>query len=54
LANACGLPLSDIGDIEQTRVNVTLASLEALTVGLECAPVDLLTPLRRPPSTDAT
>jgi transcriptional regulator with XRE-family HTH domain len=42
LAAACGVRVGYIGDIERAAVNVTLASLEVLTIGLECAPADLL------------
>jgi len=45
LARRCGLPNSYIGDVEQETVNLTLANLEALANGLECALEDLL---RRP------
>jgi tRNA(Phe) wybutosine-synthesizing methylase Tyw3 len=43
LARACGLPASYIGDIEQATVNITLANLEALSVGLVSSPAELLT-----------
>jgi transcriptional regulator with XRE-family HTH domain len=45
LARRCGLPNSYIGDVEQETVNITLANLEALAGGLECALEDLF---RRP------
>jgi len=45
LAQRCGFPNSYISDIEQETVNITLANLEALANGLECAAEDLL---RRP------
>ena len=44
LAQACGLTPSKIGEIEQARLNLTLATLEALTTGLACWPTDLLLP----------
>jgi transcriptional regulator with XRE-family HTH domain len=52
LARACRLPASYIGDIEQATVNITLANLEALSLGLLCAPADLLT--RRLPGQSPT
>jgi transcriptional regulator with XRE-family HTH domain len=48
LATACGARQSTIGDIEQATVNATLATLDVLTMGLECTLVDLFTPI--PPS----
>ena len=45
LANFCQLSKNYISNIEQRRVNVTLASLEALAYGLGCTEEDLL---RRP------
>ena len=53
LARACGLPLSYVSQIEQARVNLTLASLEALALGLECWPADLLTVVHRPTAPEA-
>lgn len=44
LATRCGFPNSYIGDIEQETVNITLANLEALAMGLDCSPQDLLRP----------
>jgi hypothetical protein len=46
------LPAGYIGDIEQATVNITLASLEALAVGLHCAPADLLIRIHTARSTD--
>ena len=46
LARHCGFPASYIGDIEQETVNITLANLEALSAGLNCAEADLLAPIR--------
>jgi transcriptional regulator with XRE-family HTH domain len=48
LARACGCGTGSIGDIERAALNVTLATLELLTLGLACAPADLLTPIHRP------
>src|SRR4051794_12936128 len=53
LARACGLPTSDIGDIDRAALNVTLTTLEVLTVGLACAPADRLT-LIHPPTAPAS
>jgi transcriptional regulator with XRE-family HTH domain len=43
LAAACGLTRNYISNVEQATVNISLANLEALTVGLHCSPADLLT-----------
>jgi transcriptional regulator with XRE-family HTH domain len=48
LAAACGLIKGHISKIEQASLNVSIASLEALTVGLDCLPADLLTRLKHP------
>jgi len=48
LAARCALTKSYISKIEQATLNVSIASLEALTIGLDCWPVDLLTPIHRP------
>jgi transcriptional regulator with XRE-family HTH domain len=47
LARRCGFPNIYISQIECETVNITLANLEALANGLECAAEDLL---GRPPS----
>jgi DNA-binding XRE family transcriptional regulator len=46
LAKLCGFSTSYIGNVEQGSVNITLANLETLAKGLNCAAEDLL---RRPP-----
>ena len=46
LSRRCGFPNSYIGDIEQENVNITLANLEALAMGLSCLECDLLMPIR--------
>lgn len=48
VATASGLTKSFISKIEAASLNVSIASLEALTVGFECWVVDLLTPIHRP------
>jgi len=45
LAKICGFSNSYIGNVEQGTVNITLANLETLAIGLGCAEEDLL---RRP------
>jgi transcriptional regulator with XRE-family HTH domain len=45
LAKICGFSKSYIGNVEQGTVNITLANLETLAIGLNCAEEDLL---RRP------
>lgn len=45
LARRSGLTRNYISNIEQETVNISLANLEALAIGLECSEVDLL---RRP------
>ena len=52
LAHACGLPQGYIGDVERAAVNITLASLEALAIGLECFPVDLFGTTKVPATRD--
>lgn len=47
LAEASGFKRTYISNVEQGRVNISLANLEALTVGLDCSPVDLLSPSYR-------
>jgi len=44
LARICGFSTSYIGNVEQGRVNITLANLEALAKGLSCWEEDLLRP----------
>jgi transcriptional regulator with XRE-family HTH domain len=46
LAAACGLSNAYISKIERELINPSLANLEALTVGLDCAPADLLIRVR--------
>jgi transcriptional regulator with XRE-family HTH domain len=46
LSRHCGFPNSYIGDIEQENVNITLANLEALAIGLSCSEIDLLMPIK--------
>lgn len=45
LAARCGFPNSYVGDIEQENVNITLANLERLAIGLDCDLYDLIAPL---------
>jgi transcriptional regulator with XRE-family HTH domain len=45
LADASGLPLSYLGEIEHGRINICLANLEALAHGLGCTEEDLLRPI---------
>ncbi len=47
LADASGFKRYYISDVEQGRINISLANLEALTVGLHCSPVDLFSPAHR-------
>lgn len=47
LARICGFSKSYISNVEQGTVNITLANLETLALGLDCAEEDLL---RRPSS----
>jgi transcriptional regulator with XRE-family HTH domain len=42
LARICGFQKSYIGNVEQGRVNITLANLETLATGLGCFETDLL------------
>jgi transcriptional regulator with XRE-family HTH domain len=42
LAERCGMPPSYVGAVEQGTVNITLANLERLAVGLNCWEADLL------------
>jgi transcriptional regulator with XRE-family HTH domain len=49
LARRSGLPNRYISNIEQELKNVTLANLEALSLGLECSVVDLFMPIRSDP-----
>jgi len=48
LARVCGLTPSTLGEIEQARINLTLAALKTLATGLECRPADLLIPVHVP------
>ena len=48
LAALCGLTNGYISKVEQGHRNIGLGCLEALAVGLDCWPADLLTPLRAP------
>lgn len=43
LADVCGLHRTYVSAIERAQRNVTLATLESLSYGLHCDPVDLLT-----------
>lgn len=45
LANRCGLSKTYISNVEQGTVNISLASLEVLAIGLGCSEADLV---RRP------
>jgi transcriptional regulator with XRE-family HTH domain len=45
LADASGLPLSYLGEIEHGRINIFLANLEVLAHGLGCEEADLLKPI---------
>jgi len=38
----CGLTKSYVGNVEQATVNITLANLEALAIGLHCGEDELL------------
>ena len=42
LATLCAFTTSYIGNVEQGRVNITLANLETLAWGLDCSAEDLL------------
>jgi transcriptional regulator with XRE-family HTH domain len=42
LATRCGFVRSYVSNVEQARINVTLANLEALAGGLECGEEELL------------
>jgi len=44
LAKRCGLSKTYIGNVEQGTVNISLANLEALAIGLRCSEEDLLRP----------
>ena len=46
LARRCGFLPGYIGDIERETVNITLANLEALAMGLNCSAAELLMPDR--------
>jgi DNA-binding Xre family transcriptional regulator len=46
LARRSGLPHRYISSIEQELKNVSLANLEALSLGLECSVADLFMPVR--------
>jgi ribosome-binding protein aMBF1 (putative translation factor) len=48
LAAACRLTKGHISKIEQAALNVSLATLEALTVGFACLPADLLIRIHSP------
>lgn len=48
LAAAWGVRVGYIGDIERAAINVTLASLQTVAVGLHCALVDLFHPRPTP------
>jgi transcriptional regulator with XRE-family HTH domain len=47
LARSSGLGQGYIGDLEREAVNCTLAILDALANGLECALYDLFAPLKK-------
>jgi transcriptional regulator with XRE-family HTH domain len=42
LGKLCGLSETYISDVEQGTVNISLANLEALAIGLRCSEADLL------------
>lgn len=42
LANRCGLSKTYVSNVEQGTVNISLANLEVLAIGLDCSEVDLL------------
>lgn len=42
LAKLCGFATSYVGNVEQERVNITLANLETLARVLDCAEEDLI------------
>jgi len=46
LGKLCGLSKNYISNIEQKTVNVSLANLEALAIGLNCLEADLVMPIR--------
>jgi transcriptional regulator with XRE-family HTH domain len=49
LARHCGVTKSYISKIEQYLLNISVGNLEVLCDALECAPEDLLMPIRKPP-----
>jgi transcriptional regulator with XRE-family HTH domain len=46
LACRCGFSPGYIGDVEREVVNLSLANLENLALGLDCSEYDLLLPIR--------
>jgi transcriptional regulator with XRE-family HTH domain len=52
LGQRCGLTKSYISNVEQETVNISLANLEALALGLECWEADLLMPIHVPMDRD--
>jgi transcriptional regulator with XRE-family HTH domain len=50
LSRRSGLPNRYISSIEQELKNISLANLEALSLGLECSVADLFMPIRSAPS----
>lgn len=48
LATLCGLTKSYISNVEQGTVNISLANLEALAIGLDCSEEDLVRPPPNP------
>jgi transcriptional regulator with XRE-family HTH domain len=42
LGKLCGLPKSYVSNVEQATVNISLANLEALAIGLNCGEDELL------------
>ena len=52
LGNRCGFNKGYISKVEQELLNISIANLEALTVGLECSLVDLTMSPPAGPGTD--
>ena len=48
LAARCGFKPGYVGDLEREVVNLTLAPLEVLAIGLDCSEQDFFVPLRGP------
>jgi transcriptional regulator with XRE-family HTH domain len=48
LGHRCGFARSYVCNVESETVNISLANLEALAIGLDCSEYDLLAPIRPP------